>query len=115
MRPESLKAAVIGTGYVGIATAVGLAEHGCSTVLVEQDHGHLAALAEGRIPFYEPGLPEGYAMRHPLVVDGGPLLPIAELRALGYVVERVGDGVDLPELRSEMRERQPRDRASRER
>ena len=33
-------------------------------------------------------------MRRPLIVDGRRLLPQPELRALGYVVERIGDGVD---------------------
>ena len=32
-------------------------------------------------------------MRQPLIIDGRRLLPEAELRALGYVVQRVGDGV----------------------
>jgi UDPglucose 6-dehydrogenase len=32
-------------------------------------------------------------MRRPLVIDGRRLLPEAELRALGYTVERIGDGV----------------------
>jgi hypothetical protein len=32
-------------------------------------------------------------MRRPLVIDGRRLLPEAELRALGYAVERIGDGV----------------------
>jgi UDPglucose 6-dehydrogenase len=33
-------------------------------------------------------------MRRPLIIDGRRLLPEAELRALGYTVERIGDGVD---------------------
>jgi UDPglucose 6-dehydrogenase len=33
-------------------------------------------------------------MRRPLIIDGRRLLPEAELRAQGYTVERVGDGVD---------------------
>jgi UDPglucose 6-dehydrogenase len=32
-------------------------------------------------------------MRRPLIIDGRRLLPETKLRALGYVVERVGDGV----------------------
>ncbi len=34
-------------------------------------------------------------MRHPLIIDGRRLLPETELRALGYVVLRVGDGVPM--------------------
>jgi UDP-glucose/GDP-mannose dehydrogenase family, NAD binding domain len=61
MTRDRLKTAVVGAGYVGIATAVGLAEQGRDIVLVEQDPARLAALADGRIPFHEPGLPEAYA------------------------------------------------------
>jgi len=32
-------------------------------------------------------------MRHPLIIDGRRLLPEAELRGLGYMVHRLGDGV----------------------
>ena len=33
-------------------------------------------------------------MRHPLIIDGRRLLPEADLRALGFDVIRLGDGVD---------------------
>ncbi len=61
MTRDRLRTAVVGAGYVGIATAVGLAEQGHDVVLVEEDPGRLAAIADGRIPFHEPGLPEAYA------------------------------------------------------
>lgn len=32
-------------------------------------------------------------MQRPLIIDGRRLLPEAELRSIGYVVERIGDGV----------------------
>jgi UDPglucose 6-dehydrogenase len=32
-------------------------------------------------------------MKRPLIIDGRRLLPEAELRSIGYVVERIGDGV----------------------
>jgi UDPglucose 6-dehydrogenase len=32
-------------------------------------------------------------MRRPLIIDGRRLLPYAELRSMGYFVERIGDGV----------------------
>lgn len=63
MTPD-FNAAVVGAGYVGIGVAVGLAEQGAHVVLVEEDAGRLAALAEGRVPFHEPGLPEAYAAQH---------------------------------------------------
>ena len=33
-------------------------------------------------------------MRRPLIIDGKRLLPYPLLRSLGYLVERIGDGVD---------------------
>ena len=54
-------------------------------------------------------------MRCPLIIDGRRLLPEAELRALGYVVERLGDGVDSPEARAGVRAQGQPDRTSRER
>jgi UDPglucose 6-dehydrogenase len=33
-------------------------------------------------------------MRRPLIIDGRRLLPCAELRSMGYVVKRIGDGMD---------------------
>ena len=44
-------------------------------------------------------------MRRPLIIDGRRLLPEAELRSMGYIVERTGDGVDWVELRAEIRVR----------
>src|SRR5450756_1049340 len=75
MTRDSVKTAVVGAGYVGIATAVGLAEQGRSVVLVEQDPARLTALADGRIPFHEPGLPEAYATQH----TAGRIVPSAEM------------------------------------
>ena len=61
MTRDSVKTAVVGAGYVGIATAVGLAEQDDTVVPVERDPARLAALAEGRVAFYERGLPDAYA------------------------------------------------------
>ncbi len=82
MTHETLHTAVVGAGYVGIATAVGLAERGHAVVLVEQDPERLAALIDGRIPFHEPGLPEVYAAQH----AAGRITPAGEIP---------GDGLDL--------------------
>jgi UDPglucose 6-dehydrogenase len=87
-----LKTAVVGAGYVGIATAVGLAEQGRDIVLVEQEPARLAALAEGRIPFHEPGLPEAYAAQH----TAGRIVPSAEIPrdGLDLIVICVGTPID---------------------
>jgi UDPglucose 6-dehydrogenase len=64
MEKDNSCAAVFGAGYVGLATAVGLAEQGHHDVLVERDPDRLAARAGGRIPFHEPGPPEACATQH---------------------------------------------------
>lgn len=55
---------MVGAGYVGIAVAVGLAEEGHEVLLVERDASRRDALAQGRLPFHEPELPEAYARHH---------------------------------------------------
>ena len=47
---------VVGTGYVGLVTAAGLAEHGHVVTCVDQDATRVAAISDGRAPFHEPGL-----------------------------------------------------------
>ena len=47
---------VIGAGYVGIVTAVGLASLGRRVTVIEIDGTRRAAVAAGRAPIHEPGL-----------------------------------------------------------
>jgi len=53
-----MKICVVGVGYVGLVTAGCLAEAGSDVVCVDNDSGKIAALKDGVIPFYEPGLTE---------------------------------------------------------
>ena len=48
--------AVVGAGYVGLVSAVGLAGMGHAIELVETDPDRLVDLRSGRVPFSEPGL-----------------------------------------------------------
>ncbi|HYC77612.1 MAG TPA: UDP-glucose/GDP-mannose dehydrogenase family protein, partial [Planctomycetota bacterium] len=50
--------AVFGAGYVGLVAGTCFAESGHDVVLVDVDADRVAALNEGRIPIYEPGLEE---------------------------------------------------------
>ena len=47
---------MIGGGYVGLVSGACFADLGLEVAVVEVDPAKLAALAEGRIPIYEPGL-----------------------------------------------------------
>lgn len=53
-----MKVCVVGIGYVGLVTAGCLAEAGNSVVCVDNDKDKVAALKDGTIPIYEPGLTE---------------------------------------------------------
>jgi UDPglucose 6-dehydrogenase len=54
----ALKVAMVGAGYVGLVTAVCLAEVGHHVVCAEIDAARLAMLKAGQVPIFEPGLAE---------------------------------------------------------
>ena len=51
-----MKIAVIGTGYVGLVTAVGLAEFGHNVIGTDKMADKIEKISRGEIPIYEPGL-----------------------------------------------------------
>jgi UDPglucose 6-dehydrogenase len=51
-----MRIAMIGGGYVGLVSAACFAEFGTDVTVMEVDTGKLAALREGKIPIFEPGL-----------------------------------------------------------
>jgi len=51
-----VKIAVVGSGYVGLVTGVCLADFGHDVVCIDKDDSKIAALRNGVIPIFEPGL-----------------------------------------------------------
>jgi UDPglucose 6-dehydrogenase len=47
---------VVGSGYVGLVTGACLADFGMNVVGVDKDAVKVAALSQGKVPIYEPGL-----------------------------------------------------------
>lgn len=79
-----MRVTVIGTGYLGAVHAVGMAALGHEVLGVDSDQAKIDALAEGRAPFFEPGLPELLAET---VADGRLSFStsIADAAAFGHV------------------------------
>lgn len=58
MTGKRYKIAIIGTGFVGLATGAGLAELGNEVVCADVNKDKIDSLNNGYIPIYEDGLPE---------------------------------------------------------
>ena len=102
--------AVVGAGYVGLVTAVGLAETGSTVRVVEADPHRLSLLQAGTSPIYEPGLDEALTA----TTGAGRLVVTGDVRAAvagaGVVIVAVGtpptpDGeADLSQVHAALRE-----------
>jgi UDPglucose 6-dehydrogenase len=76
---------VIGTGYVGLVTAVGFAELGNDVWCVDVDADKIRRLSEGEIPIYEPGLEEAVARCRERLHFSTELAPAIEHARLLFV------------------------------
>ena len=94
-----MKIAIIGTGYVGIVSGTCFSEFGHEVVCIDKDATKVAALCQGQIPIYEPGLADMVAKN----MAGGRLHFTTELSeavpeadavfiAVGTPSSRRGDG-----------------------
>jgi UDPglucose 6-dehydrogenase len=85
MSNEREPIAVIGTGYVGLVTAVGFAELGNEVWCVDIDAAKIEGLNRGEIPIYEPGLKESVATNSSRLHFTTELAPALERARLLFV------------------------------
>ena len=79
---EDMKVAIIGTGYVGLTTAVVLAALNHDVTAVDKDEGKLSLLHAGKVPIHEPGIQNLFdKVRHTICFtpDVAEAVPEAEL------------------------------------
>jgi UDPglucose 6-dehydrogenase len=85
MSNEREPIAVIGTGYVGLVTAVGFAELGNEVWCVDIDAAKIDGLNRGEIPIYEPGLADSVAANSSRLHFATELAPALERARLLFV------------------------------
>jgi UDPglucose 6-dehydrogenase len=88
---------MIGGGYVGLVSGACFAEFGTEVTVVETDAAKLAALTEGRMPIYEPGLDQLVTAN----VKAGRLAFTADLPAALLGAEAVFIAVGTPTRRGD--------------
>ena len=92
-----MRIAMIGGGYVGLVSAACFAEFGTDVTVVEVDADKLAALHDGRMPIYEPGLDKLVAEN----VAAGRLAFTGDLAAAVHDAEAVFIAVGTPTRRGD--------------
>ncbi len=85
MSAEREPIGVIGTGYVGLVTAVGFAELGSDVWCVDVDSEKIERLQRGEIPIYEPGVEELVARNVDRLHFSTDLTPALEQARLLFV------------------------------
>jgi len=85
MSAEREPIGVIGTGYVGLVTAVGFAELGSDVWCVDIDAEKIRRLLAGEVPIYEPGLEELLARNSERLHFSTDLAPALEHGRLLFV------------------------------
>src|SRR5919112_1878021 len=75
MEATGQRVLVLGAGYVGLTTAIGLASAGHAVELIEVRADRLEALRSGVLPIFEPGLSEAFedpAVRSRITISAEP-------------------------------------------
>ena len=88
--------AVIGTGYVGLVAGTCFAESGNDVICVDIDEAKIAALSNGQVPIYEPGLEEMVRrnMEEQRLSFTTELRPAVEKSAIVFIAVGTPQGAD---------------------
>src|SRR5579862_1808590 len=92
-----MRIAIIGTGYVGLVSGACLSEFGHDVICVDKDAAKVAALRQGVIPIFEPGLDEVVAAN----VKSGRLSFATELKSAVAGADAVFIAVGTPSRRGD--------------
>ena len=92
-----MRIAMIGSGYVGLVSGACLSEFGHTVTCVDKDAGKIAALNDGIIPIFEPGLEDAVAAN----VKAGRLTFGTDLAAAVRDAHAVFIGVGTPSRRGD--------------
>ena len=92
-----MKVAIVGTGYVGLVSGACFADFGHTVICIDNDDAKIAALENGQIPIYEPGLDSLVAEN----VQAGRLSFTKDLKAAVAESEAVFIAVGTPSRRGD--------------
>jgi UDPglucose 6-dehydrogenase len=92
-----MRIAMIGSGYVGLVSGACLSEFGHVVTCVDKDESKIAALKQGVIPIFEPGLEEAVATN----VKAGRLSFGSDIAAAVAQADAVFIGVGTPSRRGD--------------
>src|SRR5882724_3067715 len=92
-----MRIAMIGTGYVGLVSGACLSEFGHHVVCIDKDAAKVAALRNGVIPIFEPGLDEVVAAN----AKGGRLFFDTDLKKAVTSADAIFIAVGTPSRRGD--------------
>ena len=92
-----MRIAMIGSGYVGLVSGACFADFGHVVTCVDKDAGKVAALRGGKVPIYEPGLPEIVATN----IQSGRLSFVTDMAEAVAAADAVFIAVGTPSRRGD--------------
>jgi UDPglucose 6-dehydrogenase len=98
-----MKVSIVGTGYVGLVSAAGLAKLGHEVVCVDRDSNRVAELEAGQCPIHEAGLEELLAEVAPRLratTDTAEAVRSTEVTMICVGTPLGEDGIDLSQIRA---------------